>query len=121
MRDNCGLIDLSAFAVLEVTGPGALAALQQLTVAQLDVPVGRVVYTSLLDERGGFKSDLTVMRLGTGQFRVVTGGATGMAEKKWFVDHLPEDGSAQLADLTSSWTTFGLWGPRAREIPGLPA
>jgi glycine cleavage system aminomethyltransferase T len=116
MRDNCGLIDLSAFAVLEVTGPGALAALQQLTVAQLDVPVGRVVYTSLLDERGGFKSDLTVMRLGTGQFRVVTGGATGMAEKKWFVDHLPEDGSAQLADLTSSWTTFGLWGPRAREI-----
>jgi len=116
MRDGCGLVDLSAFVVLDVTGPGALAALQHLAVAQMNVPVGRVVYTSLLDERGGFKSDLTVMRLGPQQFRVVTGGATGMADKKWIRDHLPEDGSAQIADLTSAWTTFGLWGPRAREV-----
>ena len=116
MRDGCGLVDLSAFVVLDLTGPGALAALQRLAVAQMDVPVGRVIYTSLLDERGGFVSDLTVMRLGPQQFRVVTGGATGMADKKWIRDHLPEDGSAQVADLTSSWTTFGLWGPRAREV-----
>ena len=112
MRDGCGLVDLSAFVVFDVTGPGALSALQALAVAQMDVAVGRVVYTSLLDERGGFKSDLTIMRLGPEHFRVVTGGATGMAEKKWFLDHLPENGSAQLADLTSAWTTFGLWGPR---------
>jgi glycine cleavage system aminomethyltransferase T len=39
-----------------------------------------------------------------------------MTEKKWLVDHLPADGSAQLTDLTSSWATFGLWGPRARDI-----
>jgi len=116
MRDACGLVDLSAFVVFDVTGPGALSALQLLTVAQMDVAVGRVVYTSLLDERGGFKSDLTVMRLGTQQFRVVTGGATGMTDKKWFLDHLPADGSAQLTDLTSAWTTFGLWGPKAREV-----
>ena len=116
MRDGCGLVDLSAFVVFDVTGPGALSALQALTVAQMDVAVGRVVYTSLLDERGGFKSDLTIMRLGPQHFRVVTGGATGMAEKKWFLDHLPENGSAQLADLTSAWTTFGLWGPRARDV-----
>jgi glycine cleavage system aminomethyltransferase T/glycine/D-amino acid oxidase-like deaminating enzyme len=116
MRDACGLTDLSAFVVMDVTGPGALGALQHLAVAQLDVPIGRVVYTSLLDERGGFKSDLTIMRLGHDHFRVVTGAHTGMTEKKWFVDHLPSDGSAQLSDLTSSWSTFGLWGPRARDI-----
>ena len=116
MRDSCGLVDLSAFAVLDITGPGALATMQSLAVAQLDVPPGRVVYTSLLDEKGGFKADLTVMRLGASHFRVVTGGATGMAEKKWFTDHLPADGTAALADLTSAWTTLGLWGPRAREI-----
>ena len=116
MRDNCGLVDLSAFAVFDVTGPGALSALQGLAVAQMDVAIGRVVYTSLLDERGGFKSDLTIMRLGAQHFRVVTGGATGMADKKWFSDHLPADGSAQLADLTSAWTTIGLWGPRARDV-----
>jgi glycine cleavage system aminomethyltransferase T/glycine/D-amino acid oxidase-like deaminating enzyme len=118
MRDSCGLVDLSAFVILDVTGPGAMAGLQRLTVAQMDVPIGRVVYTSLLDERGGFKSDLTVMRLGSEHFRVVTGAATGMTEKKWIVDHLAEDGSAQLADLTSGFTTFGLWGPAAREVLG---
>ena len=116
VRDGCGLTDLSAFAVLDVTGPGALLALQRLTVAQMDVAVGRVVYTSLLDERGGFKSDLTIMRLGANRFRVVTGASTGMTEKKWFIDHLPTDGSAQLTDLTSAWATFGLWGPRARDV-----
>jgi len=116
MRDACGLIDLSAFAVFDITGPAALETVQSLAVAQLDVAPGRVVYTSLLDERGGFKADLTIMRLGAAHFRVVTGGATGMAEKKWFADHLPADGTAALADLTSAWTTLGLWGPRARDV-----
>src|SRR6266480_1434204 len=116
MRDACGLIDLSAFAVFDITGPAALETVQWLAVAQLDVALGRVVYTSLLDERGGFKADLTIMRLGAAHFRVVTGGATGMAEKKWFTDHLPADGTAALADLTSAWTTLGLWGPRARDV-----
>jgi glycine cleavage system aminomethyltransferase T len=82
----------------------------------MNVALGKVIYTSLLDEHGGFKSDLTIMRLGKQWFRVVTGGSTGMTEKKWFADHLPEDGSAQLSDLTSAWTTFGLWGPRARDV-----
>ena len=116
MREHCGLVDLSAFVIFDVTGPGALAALQKLTVAQMNVAVGKVIYTSLLDERGGFKSDLTIMRLGAQWFRVVTGGSTGMTEKKWFLDHLGDDGSAQLTDLTSAFTTFGLWGPRARDV-----
>ena len=83
---------------------------------QMDVPVGRVVYTPWLAPGGGFKADLTIMRLDDEQFRVVTGGAHGMADRKWLADRLPEDGSAQLADLTSSWSTIGLWGPRARDI-----
>jgi glycine cleavage system aminomethyltransferase T/glycine/D-amino acid oxidase-like deaminating enzyme len=116
MRDAAGLVDLSAFAVLDVTGPGALAAVQSAAVSQLDVPVGRVVYTSLLNEAGGFIGDLTIMRLGPRRFRVVTGGATGMTDLKWFADHLPGDGSATVSDVTSAWTTLGLWGPRARDI-----
>jgi glycine cleavage system aminomethyltransferase T/glycine/D-amino acid oxidase-like deaminating enzyme len=116
MREAAGLFDLSAFAVLDVTGPGALAAMQRVAVAQMHVPAGRVVYTSFLDEAGGFRADLTVMRLGPRHFRVVTGGATGMTDLKWLVDHLPADGTAHVADLTSAWTTLGLWGPRARDI-----
>jgi heterotetrameric sarcosine oxidase gamma subunit len=114
MRDACGLVDLSAFAVLEISGPAALDAVQNLSVAQLNVAAGRVVYTSWLDENGGFRADLTVMRLGPDRFRVVTGGATGMSDAKWVADHLPA--GAALADLTSAWTTIGLWGPRARDV-----
>jgi heterotetrameric sarcosine oxidase gamma subunit len=116
MRDTCGLVDLSAFAIFDVTGPSALDVVQSLAVAQLDVAPGRVVYTSLLDERGGFKADLTIMRLGPERFRVVTGGATGMADLAWFAGHLPADGTAALADQTSAQATLGLWGPRAREV-----
>src|SRR5439155_191358 len=76
----------------------------------------RVIYTSLLNPAGGIKADLTVMRLGANHFRVVTGGADGMRDRKWFVDHLPEDGAVQLTDLTSSWATIGVWGPRARDL-----
>jgi glycine cleavage system aminomethyltransferase T/glycine/D-amino acid oxidase-like deaminating enzyme len=114
MREHCGIVDLSAFAIFDVIGPGALSAVQSLAVAQLDVRPGRVVYTSLLNDAGGFVADLTIMRLGPERFRVVTGGATGMMDLKWFTDHLPAD--AAVADLTSAWTTIGLWGPKSRDV-----
>ena len=116
MRERAGIFDLSAFTIFDIVGPGALAAVQTTALRQLAVPVGRVVYTPVLSPNGGFKSDLTIIRLGDEQFRVVTGGASGMADKKWFRDHLPADGSAQLADLTVAMSTIGLWGPRARDI-----
>jgi glycine cleavage system aminomethyltransferase T/glycine/D-amino acid oxidase-like deaminating enzyme len=116
MRDRAGIFDLSAFAIFDVSGPRALDTLQRVSMRQVDVAMGRVVYTPWLSPSGGFKSDLTIMRLGDEHFRVVTGGAHGMADHKWLADHLPEDGSAQLVDLTSAWSTLGLWGPRARDI-----
>jgi glycine cleavage system aminomethyltransferase T/glycine/D-amino acid oxidase-like deaminating enzyme len=116
MRDRAGMVDLSAFAIFDIAGPGALAGVQGVAVRQMDVPVGRVVYTPILSPGGGFKADLTIMRLGEELFRVVTGGAHGAADKKWFTDHLPADGTAQLSDVTTGWTTLGLWGPRARDI-----
>jgi glycine cleavage system aminomethyltransferase T len=82
----------------------------------MDVAVGKVVYTPVLSPSGTFKSDLTVMRLGHDQFRVVTGGAHGMADMKWYADHRPADGTAQITDLTSAYCTLGLWGPRARDV-----
>jgi glycine cleavage system aminomethyltransferase T/glycine/D-amino acid oxidase-like deaminating enzyme len=114
LREAGGLIDLSAFTVLDVTGPGALAGLQNIAVAQLDVPVGKVVYTSFLNEAGRFVADLTIMRLGSQDFRVVTGAADGARDAKWISGHLPAD--AFLSDVTSAWSTIGLWGPRAGEV-----
>jgi glycine cleavage system aminomethyltransferase T/glycine/D-amino acid oxidase-like deaminating enzyme len=116
LRDRAAMIDLSAFAIFDVTGPGALDVVQRLALRQIDVAVGRAVYTPLLTPSGGFRSDLTIMRLGDDLFRVVTGAAHGRSDLKWFADHLPADGSAQLHDQTSAWCTLGLWGPRARDI-----
>jgi glycine cleavage system aminomethyltransferase T/glycine/D-amino acid oxidase-like deaminating enzyme len=116
LRDRAGFTDLTAFAIFDVAGPGALDVVQRVAMRQMDVPVGRVVYTPVLLPSGGFKADLTIMRMADDVFRVVTGGAWGMSDLKWFKDHLPADGSAQVHDQTNSWTTLGLWGPRARDI-----
>jgi glycine cleavage system aminomethyltransferase T/glycine/D-amino acid oxidase-like deaminating enzyme len=116
MRDRAGYTDLTAFAIFDVVGPGALEAVQRVAMRQMDVAVGRVVYTPVLTPSGGFKADLTIMRIAHDGFRVVTGGAWGMSDLKWFKDHLPADGTAQIHEQTNSWTTLGLWGPRARDI-----
>jgi glycine cleavage system aminomethyltransferase T/glycine/D-amino acid oxidase-like deaminating enzyme len=115
MRDRAAMFDLTAFCVFDVVGPGALASVQRVAVRQMDVKHGKVVYTPVLTGRGGFRSDLTIMRLADDHFRVVTGGAHGMADLKWFADNAVD---AQVVDLTSSWCTLGLWGPRARDILG---
>ncbi|MDO8485742.1 MAG: FAD-dependent oxidoreductase, partial [Candidatus Limnocylindrales bacterium] len=116
MRDRAAVVDLSAFALFDVTGPGACAYLEGLCVNKIDVPPGRTVYTPLLNRAGGILADLTIMRLDHDRFRVVTGGGMGMRDRKLFSDALPADGSAQLHDATNQWTTIGLWGPRARDI-----
>ncbi len=115
MRDAAGIVDLSAFVAFDIEGPGALEAVQRACVAQCDVAVGKVIYTPVLDANGGFVSDLTVMRLGDELFRVVTGGAHGMVDKKWFAD-LVTDPDTTVTDHTSALTTVGIWGPRARDI-----
>jgi glycine cleavage system aminomethyltransferase T/glycine/D-amino acid oxidase-like deaminating enzyme len=114
MREAAGVIDLTAFQIFDIEGPGALDSVQQTCVAQCDVAVGKVIYTPVLDANGGFRSDLTVMRLGDDHFRVVTGGAHGPADRQWFSDHLA--GEATLTERTDALSTIGLWGPRARDI-----
>jgi glycine cleavage system aminomethyltransferase T/glycine/D-amino acid oxidase-like deaminating enzyme len=119
MREAAGVIDLTAFQIFDIEGPGALESVQQTCVAQCDVAVGKVIYTPVLDANGGFRSDLTVMRLGSPEsggdhFRVVTGGAHGPADHRWFADHLV--GEARITDKTDDVATIGLWGPKARDI-----
>lgn len=114
MRETAGLVDLTAFALFDITGPGALATVQRVCMRQMDVAVGKVVYTPVLAPNGGFRSDLTVMRLGDDHYRVVTGGAHGMSDLKWFKDNAAD--GATFTNLTDDISTIGLWGPNARAI-----
>ena len=115
MRDRAGMVDLSAFAIFDIAGPGALAAVQGVSVRQMDVSVGRVVYTPILSPGGGFKADLTIMRLGEELFRVVTGGAHGAADKKWFTRPPPgrrERAALRRHDRLDDARPVGPAGPR---------
>lgn len=117
-RGAAALFDLTPFTKIEVTGPGALAFLEGLCANRIDQPVGRVVYTSLLNHRGGVMCDLTVTRLGEERFLILTGGAVGTRDLAWIRGHMPGEGAVRVADVTSMYCGLGLWGPRARSILG---
>ncbi len=116
MRENVGMVDLTAFAIFDVTGPGAVDYIQKMAVNQCNVAVGRAVYTPLLTDTGGFRADLTILRLGEKHYRVITGGGDGARDRYWFRKHLPDDGSVTFVDKTSAISTVGLWGPNARRL-----
>ncbi|MGF1664717.1 MAG: FAD-dependent oxidoreductase [Acidimicrobiia bacterium] len=116
LRDKVGMVDLSAFQIFEVAGPGVVDYIQKMTVNNCDVAVGRSVYTPVLTEDGGFRSDLTVLRLAADRYRIVTGAFDGGRDEYWFRRNLPADGSVQFENKTSALTTIGLWGPDARNV-----
>jgi glycine cleavage system aminomethyltransferase T/glycine/D-amino acid oxidase-like deaminating enzyme len=116
LRERVGMVDLTAFCEFDITGPGALAYLQHLTVNSVDVAVGRSVYTPLLTPDGGFRADLTILRLGEQHFRVVTGAFDGGRDAYWFRRHLPADGSVIFTDMSGALCTIGVWGPKARDL-----
>jgi heterotetrameric sarcosine oxidase gamma subunit len=115
-RRDAGLFDETSFAKIEVVGAGACAFLNRMAANDVDVPVGRIVYTSMLNRRGGIECDLTITRLSADRFFLVTGTAFGQHDLAWLRGHLPDDGSVQVNDVTSGRVCFGIWGPRARAI-----
>ncbi len=117
-RRTAGLFDETSFAKLEVAGAGAGAFLGRMCANDVDRPVGSIVYTQLLDRRGGIQADLTVTRLEADRYLLVTGTAVGNHDAAWLRQHLPDDGSVALRDITAGRVCFGLWGPRARDILG---
>ena len=115
-RRRAVLFDESSFAKIEVAGPGACAFLQNLCANDVDRPVGSIVYTQLLNRRGGIESDFTVTRWAEDRFLIVTGTAFGNHDLGWIRQHAPDDGSVLLRDITAARACLGLWGPLAREI-----
>jgi glycine cleavage system aminomethyltransferase T len=117
LRENCGLVDLSAFQVYELSGPGAVAYAEYLAVNKVDKPVGSTTYTPWLTPDGGFHSDLTMMRIAEDAVRIVTGVFDGGRDSFWVKKHLPTEG-VTFTDRTLELTTLGLWGPNAPAVLG---
>lgn len=117
-RRAAGLFDESSFAKLEVAGAGALAFLQRVCANDLDRPVGTVVYTQMLNRRGGIECDVTVTRVDEDRFRIVTGTAFGNHDLAWIRKQLEPEERVEVRDVTGALACLGVWGPRAREILG---
>jgi 4-methylaminobutanoate oxidase (formaldehyde-forming) len=115
-RERAGLFDESSFAKLEVAGPDAAAFLERLCDNHVAREVGAITYTQMLNRSGGIECDFTVARVEEQVFSIVTGTAFGNHDLSWIRRHAPADGGVRCTDVTSRWSCFALWGPRAREI-----
>ena len=116
VRERVALIDQTSFAKFEITGSGALEAVQWLSVANMDKPIGTVTYTQLCNERGGIECDLTMARTAPDSWYVVTGAAFGSHDQGWIRHNAPDDGSVLVRDLTSARAVLNVCGPNSRAL-----
>ncbi len=116
VREAAGLFDQSSFAKFELKGKLATNALEKICANRIDRPVGAVVYTQMLNSRGGIECDLTVTRLAENRYYIVTGTGFRTHDFHWIKDHMPRSPDCVLRDVTEDWGTLVLMGPRARDI-----
>ena len=115
IRGGVGMYDMSSFGKLRVEGPEAEAFLNHVCGADMSVPVGKIVYTQFLNERGGIEADVTVTRLSETAYLVVTPAATRLADETWLRRHLGER-MVVITDVTAGEGVLAVMGPRAREV-----
>jgi 4-methylaminobutanoate oxidase (formaldehyde-forming) len=115
VRGAVGLFDMTSFGKIRVEGRAACAFLNRVCANQIDVAPGRVVYTQMLNERGGIESDLTVTRLSETAFLLVVPGATLQRDLAWLRRH-QGDHSVAIIDMTAAEAVFCVMGPKARDL-----
>ena len=116
VRSGVGLFDMTSFGKIRIEGKDALTLVQRVCANEMDVAPGRVVYTQMLNSRGGIESDLTVTRLSTTVFLAVVGAATLRRDLAWLRKHLAPDELAVITDVTAAESVLVLMGPKAREV-----
>ncbi len=115
-RNDVVLFDQTSFAKLLVQGPDAEAALQRLCANHVGVAPGRVVYTAMLNDRGGMESDFTAFRLARDRYLLVTGSGQPVRDRHWIEQALSPDERVTIADITSALSVFSVMGPKSREL-----
>ncbi|HSV38109.1 MAG TPA: FAD-dependent oxidoreductase [Nocardioidaceae bacterium] len=115
-RTNVTLFDQTSFSKYLVVGPDASAVLQWLCTADVDVPVGRTVYTGMLNSRGTYESDVTVTRVSADEFLILSSAATTERDQDHIRRHMPPGKQVSVVDVTSSYAVLGVMGPRSRSL-----
>ncbi len=115
-RDRVVLFDQSSFAKFRLAGRDACRVLQRLCANDVDVPVGRVVYTAMLNERGTFESDLTVTRLAPDEYYLVSSTGSVRRDADWISKNTPEGAEAAITEVGPRYGVLGVMGPRSRAL-----
>jgi glycine cleavage system T protein len=115
VREAVGLFDMTSFGKIRVEGRDALSFLQRLCANDMDVEPGRIVYTQMLNARGGIECDLTVTRLTETAFLLVVPGATLQRDLAWLRRHVGER-FAVITDITAAEAVLCVMGPNARSL-----
>jgi len=116
IQNDVALIDNSNFAKFMVEGPDALAALETICANRIDGPVGSLVYTQWLNEKGGIEADVTVTRIAQNRFMILTGGPMQVRDFDWLTKHLPKDKAVWTYDVTNAWSMLSIMGPKSRDL-----
>jgi len=114
-RERVGIIDMSSFGKVEITGRGALAFLERVAGNLIDRPVGSVVYTQLLEKDGGIAADVTITRLSPDHFRLVTGAGYVNSDLGWLRMQV-QDEDVQMRESSDELAVIGIWGPLAPNV-----
>ena len=115
-RTGVTVFDQTSFSKYLLVGPDAEQGLQWLCTNDVAVPLGKAVYTGMLNERGTYESDLTITRTGAVEFLIVSSAATTERDKDHIRKNLPAGSRAELVDVTSAMAVFGVMGPRSRAL-----
>ena len=115
LREGVGLLDMSSFGKIRVEGRDALPFLQRLCGNDMDVPAGRMVYTQMLNARGGIECDLTATRLSETAFLLVVPGATLPRDLAWLRRHLGAE-FVTITDISAAEAVIPVMGPLSREL-----
>ncbi|MER9656474.1 FAD-dependent oxidoreductase, partial [Mesorhizobium sp. M0152] len=115
VRNKVGLFDMTSFGKIRVEGRDACAFLQRLCANDMDVAPGKILYTQMLNQRGGIESDLTVSRLSDTAYFLVVPGATLQRDLAWLRRHVGEE-FVVITDVTAAEAVLCLMGPDARKL-----
>ncbi|XP_022104330.1 LOW QUALITY PROTEIN: pyruvate dehydrogenase phosphatase regulatory subunit, mitochondrial-like [Acanthaster planci] len=115
-RESVCVMDMSSFTKFELEGKSATSLLQHLCANDMDVPIGAVVHTGMLNERGGYENDCSVARLDEDRYFLICPTIQQVKGYHWIARHLPKDGSVKLQDVTSQYTGLNVLGPKARDV-----
>ena len=115
-RTGVTVFDQTSFSKYVLKGPDAETVLQWLCTADVAVPVGRAVYTGMLNARGTYEADVTVTRTGVHEFLIVSSAASTVRDIDHIITNMPTGSRAEIVDVTSSMAVFGVMGPKSREL-----